>query len=81
MVIVIKWNRKNPLHRSITVKNLLSVETGVSSIWGVRSIRVPKDNSAIHCHKYWTNLHPQPLDFLTGEIGAVQGLVWALMRP
>ena len=29
----------------------------------------------------WTSLHPQPLDFLTGEIGVSQGLVPGIMRP
>ena len=28
-----------------------------------------------------THLHPQPLDFLTGEIGVLQRLEQGIMRP
>lgn len=45
----------------------------------VRNSKVLRDN--IYCWRSWTNLHPQPLGFLTGKIEVLQGLVQVIMSP
>lgn len=63
---------KNALHILIMVKNLLSVEMDADIEWGLGTTGWQGITIFI-AQRSWTNLHPRPLNFLTGQKGVLQG--------
>ena len=53
----------------------------VSSMFRLRAASCQGITVLFLAHKFWTNLHPWPLGFFTGEMGVLQGLVLILLWP
>ena len=70
---------KNALHKTIIVRNLLSVGWTLVAYKGYKN-RVSGNKTLFIAQKFWTNLHPQCLGFLTDKVGPFQRLVHETMR-
>lgn len=72
---------KTVLHRLTKAKNLLPVGMDVSNSGALRTVGCQGESLWFMAGRPCTNLHPRPLDFPTGEIGAFLGPVQGIVRP